>query len=73
MGPWWGGSEGFKRLLRKAPQLQAHRLLSLDTSVTMWFLVLRLALSLAGTGETVGKMWEGAVGPDSNAALDPTS
>lgn len=33
--------------------------LPLDTCAAMWFLVLCLALSLAGTGKTAGKVWEG--------------
>lgn len=53
-GQGWGseGIRAFKRLPREVPQLL--HLPAPDTSVTMWFLVLCLALSLGGTGETVG-------------------
>lgn len=53
------------------PSSKLTACLRLDTAVTMWFLILCLALSLAGTGETVGKMWKRGVGPDSYAALVP--
>lgn len=56
VGLW--GDEALKSSSERIPSSKLTPCLLLDTSVTMWFLVLCLALSLAGTGETVGTMWE---------------
>lgn len=70
-GPWQGVAlEGWGMRAFKGSSERLTTCLPLDTSVTMWFLVLCLSLSLAGTGKTSGRCGRGA-GPDSHAALIP--
>lgn len=64
-GQGWGpgGMRALKGSSGRLPGSKLTACLPLDTSVFMCFPVLCLALSLAGTGETVGKMWEGGWAP----------
>lgn len=60
-----GGALGRGRRALKASfgRLSSSKLTTCLPLDTMWFPALCLALSLAGTGETVGKMGEGGDGP----------